>query len=661
MKKFLSLLLCFSMIVGICVMAACNKQNQTTQSSTNQTETVQSQATTTVQTEVETTTVLPETTETTTVIETTEQTTETTKVEEPQKPEKTTLKILAVGNSYSQDTTAYVYNIAKDLGYEKVIVVNLYYPGCPLELHARYLKGRENRAYDYEYNDNGTWVKKGKVCLEDVIDTQDWDIITLQQKSGYSGDPTTYEPYLTTVVNYIKEKKPDAKLLWNMTWAYQANSTESTFSKYGKNQMTMYNAILDTVKSKVLVKSEFDGVIPVGTAVQNLRTSYIGDTLQRDSLHLSYDLGRYLAGLMWMKQISGLSIDQVTWTPSNYEFNDRELKAIKEAVNNAYDNPFEITQSTFKDDISFEELLASYDIDYDKYNEVDIEFTYYGFYNSTETFTPYTKAGGSNLSNLNQFACTQMFERKDLPNGTLILLLDGYQYRPEGWVKESRKNSSAARPTNVTQRIVLVDSNWWGDWNYRAFNVAKRGNPALTDEQMQNLSNVIKILVPKDLNADLPDISGTKGVDVKSIVEKAGYDYSKYTVLKYDVVFNAYYNSTANSNIVSKATGSTASNLSQFATTKDFFTKDDIPNGSLIIIIDGYQYRPEGWTSLSSKNSSSERPTNVTKQIVEVDDGWWGKWNYRAFNIAQKNNPNLSQAEMSKLDSVLFILVPNAE
>lgn len=42
------------------------------------------------------------------------------------------LKILCIGNSFSQDTTAYVAEIAKAIGYEDVVIANLYIGGCPI-------------------------------------------------------------------------------------------------------------------------------------------------------------------------------------------------------------------------------------------------------------------------------------------------------------------------------------------------------------------------------------------------------------------------------------------------------------------------------------------------------------------------------------------------
>ena len=47
------------------------------------------------------------------------------------------LKILCIGNSFSQDTTAYVAEIAKAIGYEDVVIANLYIGGCPICKHDR--------------------------------------------------------------------------------------------------------------------------------------------------------------------------------------------------------------------------------------------------------------------------------------------------------------------------------------------------------------------------------------------------------------------------------------------------------------------------------------------------------------------------------------------
>ena len=77
----------------------------------------------------------------------------------------------------------------------------------------------------------------------------------------------------------------------------------------------MYNAIISCMKNFVLDK-DFVAIIPNGTAIQNARTSYIGDNLCRDQYcHLTYDFGRYIAGLTMVATITGADISKVTYTP----------------------------------------------------------------------------------------------------------------------------------------------------------------------------------------------------------------------------------------------------------------------------------------------------------------------------------------------------------
>ena len=103
--------------------------------------------------------------------------------------------------------------------------------------------------------------------------------------------------------------------------------------------------IVDTVKEKILTNSDIDGVIPSGTAIQNLRGSYIGDTLlTRDGYHLSYDIGRYAAALTWYKQLTGADLTDLTVIPQAHPRLKVYLRVIKEAVNGAVEQPFSVTE-----------------------------------------------------------------------------------------------------------------------------------------------------------------------------------------------------------------------------------------------------------------------------------------------------------------------------
>ena len=53
-----------------------------------------------------------------------------------------TIKILAIGNSFSQDATRYLHQFASAAGIDTK-VVNLYIGGCPLERHWKNIENDE--------------------------------------------------------------------------------------------------------------------------------------------------------------------------------------------------------------------------------------------------------------------------------------------------------------------------------------------------------------------------------------------------------------------------------------------------------------------------------------------------------------------------------------
>ena len=259
------------------------------------------------------------------------------------------IRILAIGNSYSDDAMWYLYDLLKQAGYEYVKLGNLYIGSCTLQIHAQNIAAGA-KAYTYRVNQDGQWVDNNTYSSPDAIGSEEWDIITMQQASGSSGIQDTYQPYLDTIVSKVRELCPEAMLFWHMTWAYQGNSTHQEFYKYSNDQMTMYNAIVSAVKSKILTDSAFTGVIPSGTAIQNLRTSLYGDTLTRDGFHMSYDVGRLTTAMMWLRSLTECDLETINWTPSKYTYTDYQLAAIREAVENAYAEPYKVTASSYTGD-----------------------------------------------------------------------------------------------------------------------------------------------------------------------------------------------------------------------------------------------------------------------------------------------------------------------
>ena len=255
-----------------------------------------------------------------------------------------TLKVLAIGGSFSMDAMQYLYQIAEDAGVEEIVLGNLFYGGGTL---AQHLEAAQNDlgAYDFYKTTDGYWEMTKEYKMSDALVEEEWDYITLQQNSGQSGMASTYGADLNALIDYVRGINPTAKLVWHMTWAYQADCTHEDFPQYDKDQMTMYGRIVDCVKTCILPDERFSFVIPAGTAIQNARTSFLGDTLTRDGFHLDKQIGRYIAAMAWYAAITHSSVADIDFNPAKLQISDDMIAVAKEAAENAVADPYNVTQS----------------------------------------------------------------------------------------------------------------------------------------------------------------------------------------------------------------------------------------------------------------------------------------------------------------------------
>ena len=107
----------------------------------------------------------------------------------------------------------------------------------------------------------------------------------------------------------------------------------------------MYKAITRTVQAKVLPNKEISIIVPNATSIQNARTSYLGDTLTRDGYHLSYDIGRYIAGVTFFHAVTGIDVNALTYAPDGVSDEARKV-AIESAIH-AVKAPYEVTPSKY--------------------------------------------------------------------------------------------------------------------------------------------------------------------------------------------------------------------------------------------------------------------------------------------------------------------------
>ena len=247
------------------------------------------------------------------------------------------IRILAIGNSFSDDAVEEtLWSLFHAAGIP-VVIGNLSAPGSYLAHHWNRSQSGEATYRYYKQSRRREIVQKGVSLLEGVTD-EPWDFISLQQASDLSGMYDTYFPYLPDLMTWLGERS-EAEIVFHQTWAYPANSTHEAFANYGNDQQTMYEAIMDAVK-RAVEECDIQIVIPVGTAVQNARTA-LGDTLNRDGLHLELTYGRFLAACVWFEIFSGQDVRTNPYRPSSVPENI--AKICREAAHQACLQPYEVT------------------------------------------------------------------------------------------------------------------------------------------------------------------------------------------------------------------------------------------------------------------------------------------------------------------------------
>ena len=253
-----------------------------------------------------------------------------------------TIRILAIGNSFSEDAVEdHLYGLARESGLT-LIIGDMYKGRCSIERHVRNM--REDIP-EYKYRKIDAYGEKTEIVdytLKQALEDEDWDYVSLQQSSPNSGFPDTYD-LLPELVEYVKARVPeDAVLMFHQTWAFSKDSPHKEYYRYDNDQLKMYNAIVAAVSQVIPQIEDIKIVIPSGTAIQNARTSILGDDLTRDGHHLSRPHGRYVASCTWLQAVLGKNPVGNKYCPEG--MTQKECRAAQKAARKAFRRPNEISR-----------------------------------------------------------------------------------------------------------------------------------------------------------------------------------------------------------------------------------------------------------------------------------------------------------------------------
>lgn len=298
--------------------------------------------------------------------------------EATQMEEKTTLKVLTIGNSASVDSCYMLSLIAAAEGYTELTVGTLYYSGCSLSTHVKFMSNnaREYKLYVSKSADVSTVRDTiDGVTMSDAVRYTDWDVFILQAAGFEDGLEQSYSNgNIQALQRFVGDNKlnPNAVFGWHMFWPIATDPDlmathptkpypfTSRWEKFDFDRDKLYAACTECVRKYILTDETFKFVIPSGTAIQNAMSGYMTEKdLLRDYAHLT-DLGRIIAGYYWfcilrgIDELQELKLSTVpkayfksTVSSADWVLSDHEKALILESVNNTLKNPLQVTASQY--------------------------------------------------------------------------------------------------------------------------------------------------------------------------------------------------------------------------------------------------------------------------------------------------------------------------
>lgn len=210
-------------------------------------------------------------------------------------------KILAIGNSFLEDATRHLPRLMKEQKESTILFCRLHRNSSSLKDHWENHLTKE-RCYELYYICNGSWYRAEDVNIDDALELADWDVVTHQQLSDYSGLPESYAPYLQDLIGLARQGGKNTKTAWHQTWSFSSNATITAFANYGYDPDKMMDAINKACETYC---ENFDITIPSGTLIEELRKSpyNTSNDLTLDGRHLDHGLPCYALSCLWHEEL----------------------------------------------------------------------------------------------------------------------------------------------------------------------------------------------------------------------------------------------------------------------------------------------------------------------------------------------------------------------
>lgn len=180
------------------------------------------------------------------------------------------LRVLTIGNSFTKNAIEYLDEILEADGRFSMVHDQAWRGGCSLQTHWEMVEAHKadpKKGRNY-YN---------RKSLKELLLSDSWDVVVLQQFSVLSDKPESYQPYTTKLVDFIHKLSPDSKIYMHQTWAYRVDDGNNPHGKFVKDyagsvdpQGDMYRNLRKAYHS-VAYESGIKHIIPTGDAFRVAR------------------------------------------------------------------------------------------------------------------------------------------------------------------------------------------------------------------------------------------------------------------------------------------------------------------------------------------------------------------------------------------------------
>ncbi len=263
------------------------------------------------------------------------------------------LKVLMIGNSFSICVGKFLPQVVNSAKKHHLILTSAYIGGCSLQKHYNHLlkaeKDNSFKPYKITVWNSGKNPEKGISTpgnINTVLQTEQFDIVTIQQNSANCWNFATFEPFAGELIKYIRKHQKNAKIVLHQTWAYRSDAP--LLKKWGFDQQGMYERIQSAYRN--LADKYNLRMIPVGEAIQIFRaetpekfqpfdlkaeykepalpdyskdpvgislwqtTKAKGRHLHHDFSHLN-DPGKYMQALVWYAFLFDEPVENIQFIP----------------------------------------------------------------------------------------------------------------------------------------------------------------------------------------------------------------------------------------------------------------------------------------------------------------------------------------------------------